>query len=188
MEDPDRVFGPGGAIEALVAAKKAGKLRFIGFTGHKDPAIHAHMLETAAKHGFTFDTVQMPVNVMDAHYKSFTKTIIPKARATETAVLGMKPLGSGIILQSGVVEAPECLRWSMSQPVAVQITGCDTMGVLEQALSVALSFAPMPIADQERLLMRTAQPAADGRYERFKTSDQFDGTAHHPKWLETAQI
>jgi aryl-alcohol dehydrogenase-like predicted oxidoreductase len=188
MEDPDRVFGPGGAIEALVAAKKAGKLRFIGFTGHKDPSIHAHMLDTAAKHGFVFDSVQMPVNVMDAHYKSFAKTIFPMARTTETAVLGMKPLSSGLILQSGVVDAPDCLRYSMSQPVAVQITGCDTMGVLEQALAVALSFTPMSPADQDRLLLRTAKAAADGRYERFKTSDMFDGTVRHPKWLETAQI
>ena len=188
MEDPDRVFGPGGAIEALVAAKKAGKLRFIGFTGHKDPAIHLHMIETAAKHGFVFDAVQMPVNVMDAHYKSFAKSVIPRARQNETGVLGMKPLGSGIILQSGAAEARECLRYSMSQPVSVQITGCDTMGVLEQALAVALGFSPMSTADQEKLLARTAAPAADGRYERFKTSDQFDGTKAHPKWLETAQI
>ncbi len=188
MEDPERVFGPGGAIEALVAAKKAGKLRFIGFTGHKDPAIHLHMLDTAAKHGFTFDTVQMPVNVMDAHYKSFAKNVIPRAREKEMGVLGMKPLGSGLILQSRVVEAPECLRYSMSQPVSVQITGCDTMGVLEQALAVALGFTPMPTAQQDQLLARTAGAAADGRYERFKTSDMFDGTAHHPRWLDTAQI
>jgi aryl-alcohol dehydrogenase-like predicted oxidoreductase len=188
MEDPDRVFGPGGAIEALVAAKKAGKLRFIGFTGHKDPAIHLHMLDTAAKHGFVFDTVQMPVNVMDAHYKSFAKNVIPRAREKEIGVLGMKPLGSGIILQSGAVEAPDCLRYSMSQPVSVQITGCDTMGVLEQALSVALGFSPMPAPAQEQLLARTAEAAADGRYERFKTSSMFDGTASHPKWLETAQL
>lgn len=188
MEDPERVFGPGGAIEALVAAKKSGKLRFIGFTGHKDPSIHLHMIETAAKHGFTFDTVQLPVNVMDAHFRSFAKNVIPRAREKEMGVLGMKPLGSGIILQSRAVEAPECLRYSMSQPVSVQITGCETMGVLEQALSVALGFSPMPAAQQDRLLARTAGPAADGRYERFKTSDTFDGTARHPKWLESAQI
>jgi predicted aldo/keto reductase-like oxidoreductase len=188
MEDPERVFGPGGAIEALVAAKKAGKLRFIGFTGHKDPAIHLHMIETAAKHGFVFDTVQMPVNVMDAHYRSFVKGVVPKAREKEMGVLGMKSLGSGIILQSGAVEAVECLRWSMSQPVTVQITGCDTMGVLEQALSVALGFAPMTTAQQEKLLGRTAQAAAEGRYERFKTSGDFDGTAKNPKWMETARI
>jgi hypothetical protein len=103
-------------------------------------------------------------------------------------VLGMKPLGSGIILRSGVVEARECLRYSMSQPVTVQITGCDTMGVLEQALSVALGFQPLPAADAAALLARTAAPAADGRYEKFKTSAQFDGTAAHPKWLETASL
>jgi aryl-alcohol dehydrogenase-like predicted oxidoreductase len=188
MSDPERVFGPGGAIEALVAAKKAGKLRFIGFTGHKDPAIHLHMLDTAQKHGFTFDTVQMPVNVMDAHYKSFAKNVIPRAREKDMGVLGMKPLGSGIILQSGVVEAPACLRYSMSQPVSVQITGCDTMGVLEQALAVALGFSPMPTAQQDELLARTAGAAGDGRYERFKTSQMFDGTARNPKWLESAQI
>ncbi|HEX8953655.1 MAG TPA: aldo/keto reductase [Polyangia bacterium] len=188
MEDPERVFGPGGAIEALVAARQAGKLRFIGFTGHKDPAIHLHMLDTAAKHGFVFDTVQLPVNVMDAHYKSFARSVIPRARDKEMGVLGMKPLGSGIILQSRVVEAPECLRWSMSQPVSVQITGCETMGVLEQALSVALGFSPMPSVQQDQLLARTAAAAAAGRYERFKTSDTFDGTAHHPRWLESAVL
>ncbi len=188
MVDPERVFGPGGAIEALVAARQAGKLRFIGFTGHKDPAIHLHMLETAKKHGFTFDTVQMPVNVMDAHYKSFTRTVIPLAREKEMGVLGMKALGSGILLQSGAVAAPECLRWSMAQPVSVQITGCDTMGVLEQALSVALDFTPMPAAAAAELLARSAGPAADGRYEKFKTSSTFDGTAHNPKWLDSASL
>ena len=131
----------------------------------------------------------MPVNVMDAHYKSFTRrTCIPRAHEHDIGVLGMKSLGSGILLQSGVVTAPECLRWSMSQPVAVQITGCDTMGVLEQALSVALGFSPMPTPQQAKLLARTAPAAADGRYEKFKTSDNFDGTAHNPKWLETAKI
>jgi aryl-alcohol dehydrogenase-like predicted oxidoreductase len=188
MEDADRVFGPGGAIEALVAAKKAGKLRFIGFTGHKDPAIHLHMLDVAAKHGFTYDTVQMPVNVLDAHYKSFERNVIPRAKASDTAVLGMKALGSGLILQSGVVDARECLRYSMSQPVSVQITGCDTMGVLEQALSVALGFQPLSDPETKQLLARTAPAAVAGKYEKFKTSQQFDGTAQNPKWLEEARI
>jgi len=186
--DPDRVFGPSGAMEALVAAKQAGKLRFIGFTGHKDPAIHLSMLETAKKHGFTFDTVQMPVNVMDPHYKSFIREVLPVARQRGTAVLGMKPLGSGLILQAGVVQAPECLRFSMSQPVAVQITGCETLGVLEQALAVALGHQDLSPDEQKALLARTAPAAAGGRWERFKTSDQFDGTARNPKWLETASL
>jgi aryl-alcohol dehydrogenase-like predicted oxidoreductase len=188
MDDAERVFGAGGAIEALVAAKKAGKLRFIGFTGHKDPAIHLHMLELAAKQGFVFDTVQMPVNVMDAHYKSFAREVIPRAQKSNTAVLGMKPLASGLILRSGVVAAPDCLRYSMSQPLSVQITGCETMGILEQALAVALSFKPMAPEEQQALLARTAAPAAEGRFERFKTSTDFDGTTHNPRWLDTAQI
>jgi aryl-alcohol dehydrogenase-like predicted oxidoreductase len=188
MNDADRVFGPGGAMEALVAAKKAGKLRFIGFTGHKDPAIHLHMFDVADKHGFTFDAVQMPVNVMDAHYKSFAKNVTPTAKAHHTGTLGMKALGDKIILQSGAVAAPECLRYSMSQAVDVQITGCDSMGVLEQALAVALAFKPMSDAEQQKLLQRTAALAADGRYERFKTSDFFDGTAKNPRWLDTANI
>jgi hypothetical protein len=125
---------------------------------------------------------------MDAHYKSSTKNVTPRARAQEMGVLGMKPLGSGIILRSGAVEARDCLRWSMSQPVSVQITGCDTMGVLEQALAVALGFSPMAAAQEEQLLARTAEPARDGRYERFKISDDFDGTARNPKWLETANL
>lgn len=188
MQDAERVFADGGAMAALLAAKKAGKLRFIGFTGHKDPAIHLHMIETAAKHGFVFDTVQLPVNVMDAHYKSFVRGVVPRAREREMGVIGMKPLGSGIILQSGVVAAPECLRWSMSQPVSVQITGCETMGVLEQALAVALAFRPMSDDEQKLLLARTAPHATDGKFEKFKTSSMFDGTAHNPKWLDSAQL
>src|SRR5262249_35180718 len=150
--------------------------------------IHLHMIDTAAKHGFTYDTVQMPVNVMDAHYKSFAREVIPRARAAHMGVLGMKALGSGIILQSGAVDAPECLRYSMSQPVSVQTPGCDTMGILEQALAAALAFSPMPAGEQDKLLARTAQPAADGRFEKFKTSRMFDGTTANPKWLDTASI
>ena len=130
----------------------------------------------------------MPLNVMDAHYKSFARSVIPRAHEHDMGVLGMKALGSGIILQSGAVARPECLRWSMSQPVSVQITGCDTMGVLEQALSVALGFQPLPAAEPRRCSRARAGPAADGRYEKFKTSAQFDGTAAHPKWLETASL
>jgi aryl-alcohol dehydrogenase-like predicted oxidoreductase len=188
MTDPERVFGPGGAMEALVAARKAGKLRFIGFTGHKDPAIHLHMLDVARKQGFVFDTVQMPVNVMDAQFRSFAGQVIPKAREQEIAVLGMKPLGGGLLLKSGVVNAPECLRYAMSQPVAVQITGCDSMATLEQALAVTLDWKPMSADEQKALLARAAPAATDGKYERFKTSEMFDGTTRNPKWLESASI
>jgi aryl-alcohol dehydrogenase-like predicted oxidoreductase len=186
MGDADRVFAPGGAVESLVAAKKAGKLRYIGFTGHKDPAIHLHMLETAKKHGFSFDAVQMPLNVMDAHYKSFQQKVLPLLRERGLATLAMKPLGSGILLESGAVRADECLRYTMSLPTSVTITGCDTMGVLEQALALALAFKPLDERERADILARSAPLAADGRFEKFKTTSMFDGTAAHPEWLEKA--
>jgi aryl-alcohol dehydrogenase-like predicted oxidoreductase len=186
MGDPERVFGPGGAIEALVAAQKAGKLRYIGFTGHKDPSIHLHMLETAKKHGFTFDSVQMPLNVMDAHYKSFQKQVLPVLAERGIAPLGMKPIGSGLLLESGAVRADECLRYTMSLPTSVTITGCDTMGVLEQALALALAYKPLDDQEKAAILAKSAPFAAAGKYEKFKTSSMFDGTAAHPEWLERA--
>ena len=188
MEDPDRVFAEGGTIEALVAAQKAGKLRFIGFTGHKDPAIHLYMLKTAEKHGFRFDTVQMPLNVMDAHYRSFEHEVLPRLVEKNIGVLGMKSMGSGIILKSGVVKATECLQYAMSLPTSVVIAGCDAMGILEQALSVAIGFTPLSDAAKKDLLARTATAASDGQFEKFKTSNTFDGTATNPKWLETANL
>jgi aryl-alcohol dehydrogenase-like predicted oxidoreductase len=186
MSDPERVFAPGGAIEALVDAKKAGKLRFIGFTGHKDPAIHLHMLELAQKNGFAFDTVQMPLNVLDPHYQSFEKRVLPVARERGVAVLGMKPLGSSLILRSGVVSADDCLRYAMSLPSSVMITGCDSFGVLEQALAVAIGFRPLDDAQKRALLAKTAAAGQDGKLEAFKTSTLFDGTVRHPEWLEHA--
>jgi aryl-alcohol dehydrogenase-like predicted oxidoreductase len=186
MGDPERVFAPGGAIEALVAAKKAGKLRFIGFTGHKDPSIHLHMLEMAKKHGFSFDAVQMPLNVMDAHYKSFQRGVLPVLRERGIAVLGMKPLGSGVLLESGAVPAADCLRYTMSLDTSVTITGCDTMGVLEQALALTLAWQPLDDKARAALLARSAPFAADGRFEKFKTTHAFDGTTAHPEWLEKA--
>lgn len=185
--DPARVFGEGGAIEALVEAQKAGKIRFIGFTGHKDPSIHLAMLETAQKHGFRFDTVQMPLNVMDPHHRSFEKEVLPTLVAQGIGVLAMKPLGSGIILQSGVVTAPECLRYAMSLPSSTVITGCDSMGVLKQALRAAYTFEPLSEADKKTLLARTAPAGGAGRYEQFKTTKRFDGTDAHPHWLTEAR-
>ena len=188
LTDAERVFGAGGAIEALMQAKAAGKLRFIGFTGHKDPSIHLHMIETAASKGFTFDALQMPINVMDAHYQSFEKRVLPVAQAKGMGVLGMKSMGSGIILESQAVTARECLRYAMSRPVSVVITGCDTMGVLEQALEAACSFAPPPDAEIAAILAKTEAIAKDGKYEQFKTSERFDGTTKNPKWLEGSAI
>jgi aryl-alcohol dehydrogenase-like predicted oxidoreductase len=184
--DPARVFAPGGAIEALLDAQRAGKLRFIGFTGHKDPAIHLSMLRAAAEHGVRFDTVQLPLNPMDPHYKSFERLVLPELARQGIGVLGMKPLGSGLLLRTKAVTAPECLRYAMSLPTSVVITGCDGVGVLEQGLEAAMTFQPMSREDTDALLARTARSGAHGRHEGYKTSDAFDGTAHNPRWLEAA--
>jgi aryl-alcohol dehydrogenase-like predicted oxidoreductase len=188
MDDPDRVFAPGGAIEALVDAKKAGKLRFIGFTGHKDPEIHLAMLAAADRNGFEFDTIQMPLNVMDAHYKSFEKKVLPVASKKGMGILHMKPLGGGFILDSKTVTALECLRYAMNLPTSVMITGCDSMGILDQAVDAAIHFQPMSDAEVQALLDKTRALADGGKYERFKSSEYFDSTAKHPHWLEDAKI
>jgi len=183
MGDPDRIFGPNGAFEAALAARKAGKIRYIGFTGHKDPAIHLKMLNTGFQHGFTFDTVQMPLNVMDAHYRSFAKEVVPVCVKHGIGVLGMKPLAFGQILQSHTVSAIECLHYAMNLPTSVVINGCDSMERLDQALEAARTFHPMSKTQVAALLKRTAKAAANGGFEPFKTSHQFDGTWQHPQWL-----
>jgi aryl-alcohol dehydrogenase-like predicted oxidoreductase len=188
-DDPEKCFAKGGTIEALLAAKQAGKLRFIGFTGHKDPRIHRHMIETAKSHGFHFDTVQMPLNVLDAHYRSFEKEIVPLAVQEGIGVLGMKSLAAGLILKAGVADPIECLRYSMSVPgISLTITGCDSMGVLEQALYLAATFKPMDDAERTALLARTADAAQNGQWEKFKTTQTFDGTEKNKRWLTTAQL
>lgn len=181
--DSDRAFAKGGAIEALVEAQKAGKARFLGFTGHKSPAIHLKMLETARQHGFRFDTVQMPLNVMDAHYDSFEKQVLPVLVREGIGVLGMKPMGDPFILDSKTVTAPECLRYSLSLPVSVVITGIDSQERLEQALSVARGFKPLSEAQVKGLLAKTEKAAKDGAFEKYKTSHHFDGTVQNPQWL-----
>jgi aryl-alcohol dehydrogenase-like predicted oxidoreductase len=188
MSDPARVFGPDGAMEALISAQKAGKIRFIGFTGHKDPAIHLAMLKTALDHGFVFDTVQMPLNVMDAHYKSFEKQVLPVLQEHDIGVLGMKSLGDGHLLKSGAVSARECLDYALSLPTSVVITGCESVGVLEQALDVGMRFQPLTSGQRASLLGRTVPYAMAGEFEKFKTSEMFDGTTQHPEWLESANI
>jgi len=182
-EDPMHVFAPGGAIETYVAAKAAGKIRFIGFTGHKDPSIHLAMLDAADRAGFTFDTVQMPLNVLDHHFKSFERAVLPRLKAAKIGVLGMKPLANGKALKSGAVTAQECLRYAMSLGADVTITGCDSIGVLEQALSVALGFEAMSLSEREQLVMRTIEPAKNGEFEEFKTKTTHDSTIKHPEWL-----
>jgi aryl-alcohol dehydrogenase-like predicted oxidoreductase len=188
MEDPAVCFREGGCVEALIAAKKAGKIRFIGFTGHKDPEIHLAMLKAADDHGFEFDTVQMPLNVMDAHYRSFEKKVLPVLVQKGIGVLGMKSMGSGIILQSKVVSPVECLHYALNLPTSVVITGCDSMGVLHQAIDAALTFKPLAPEAVTALLDRTRDAAKQGEFEKFKTSHQFDGTITNPKWLTTAEV
>jgi predicted aldo/keto reductase-like oxidoreductase len=183
LEDPDRVFAEGGAMEAVVAAKKAGKLRFIGFTGHKDPLVHLRMLEIAGRHGFHFDAVQMPLNVMDAHFRSFARQVVPQLVKDGIGVLGMKPMGSGAILKSKLVTPTECLHYAMSLPTSVVISGIDSMEILRQDLEAVRTFQPLSSQQMAALLQRTAAAAAEGHYEMFKTSDRFDGTAHRPQYL-----
>lgn len=183
LEDPDKIFADGGAFEAMTEAKADGKIRFIGFTGHKDPYVHQRMLDTAAQHNFKFDTVQMPLNVMDAHFRSFEKQILPNLVADKIGVLGMKSMGDNFILQSNTVTAIECLHYALNLPTSVVITGIDKMEILEQAFQAAKTFKPMTPTEVSALLAKTASAAASGKYERFKTDSRFDGTAKNPKWL-----
>jgi aryl-alcohol dehydrogenase-like predicted oxidoreductase len=183
LEDPDRCFAPKGAIEALVAAQKAGKIRYIGFTGHKDPLVHLRMLEVAAKHNFRFDAVQMPLNVMDAHFRSFEKEVLPVLVREQIGVLGMKSMGSGSILRSKTVSAVECLHYALNLPTSVVITGIESMERLDQAVEAAKTFRPLTQEQVGALLAKSAQAAATGQYEPFKTTHYFDGTARNPQWL-----
>jgi aryl-alcohol dehydrogenase-like predicted oxidoreductase len=183
MEDPDRIFAEDGAMEAVVEAQKAGKVRFIGFTGHKDPKIHQRMLEIAAQHKFRFDTVQMPLNVMDAHFRSFEREVVPLLVKDGIGVLGMKPLGSGMILETKAVNAIECLHYAMNLPTSVVITGMDKMERLQQAIQAATTFKPLSKDQVAALLKKTEQLAMTGKFEKFKTDTRFDATAAHPEWL-----
>ena len=183
FDDPDRVFAEGGANEALLDARKAGKIRYIGFTGHKDPHIHLYMLKVAADHGFHFDTAQMPLNVMDAHFRSFGQMVLPELVKHEVGVLGMKSMGDGVILKSNTVSPIECLHYAMSLPTSVVITGIDQQEVLDQAIEAAKTFKPMNREQMAQLLAKTKDVAVAGKYELFKTSSHFDSTAKHPDWL-----
>jgi len=183
LEDPDRIFSPDGAMKAFLDAKQAGKIRYIGFTGHKDPMVHLRMLQVAADHGFHFDALQMPLNVMDAHFRSFGRNVVPVAVERGIGVLGMKPLGSGAILKSKTATAIECLHYAMNLPTSVVITGMDTPAILEQGLEAVRTFKPLSRQQVTDLLNRTAPAAADGQYELFKTTAHFDATARHPDWL-----
>lgn len=183
FEDPDRIFGPEGAHEALLEARQAGKLRYIGFTGHKDPRIHLYMLEVAQQNGFKFDAAQMPINVMDAHFRSFSKLVVSEAVKQGVGVLAMKTLANGAIVKSGTVTPIEAIQYALNLPVSVAICGIDSMEILEQAIEAARTFKPFTEAQLASLLAKTAQAAARGKFEPFKTSSVYDGTAQNLEWL-----
>jgi aryl-alcohol dehydrogenase-like predicted oxidoreductase len=183
LEDPDRFFAPDGPLEALLEAKKAGKIRFIGFTGHKDPLVHLRMLEVAAEHKFRFDTCQMPLNVMDAHFRSFGRNVLPKLVEQGIGVLGMKPLGDGHVLHCGQVTAMECLHYALTLPTSVVITGCESMERLDQAFQAAETFRPLSNEQVTQLLARTKPFADAGKCEPFKITSLYDGTARNPEWM-----
>ncbi len=183
MEDPDLFFAENGPIEALMDAKKAGKIRFIGFTGHKDPAVHLRMLEVAAQHNFHFDAAQMPLNLLDAHFRSFARFAVPKLVEQGIAVLGMKPMAFANIPKQGLATGIECLHYALNLPTSVVITGCESMERLEQALEAAKTFKPLGEAQLSSLLAKTKAAAMSGKYEGFKTTTQFDGTAKNLHWM-----
>lgn len=181
--DPERIFAPDGALQAAQQAQKAGKVRYIGFTGHKSPDIHLQMLAAASAHGFRPDTVQMPLNVMDHHFNSFEAKVLPVLVKQKIGVLGMKPMGDPFILQSKTVSAVECLHYSMNLPTSVVITGCDSVQILRQALEAARSFRPLNKEQVAAILAKTAEAAKAGKFELYKTSHHFDGTYQNPQWL-----
>jgi len=183
MEDPDRFFSEGGALEAVLAAKKAGKIRYIGFTGHKDPAVHLRMLDVAAQHNFHFDSCQMPLNVLDYHFRSFTHEVVPRLVKEGIAVLGMKPIAFGDVLKARVATPIECLHYALNLPTSVVINGCDSMERLDQAFEAARTFKPLTDSQLEAIVSKTRTAAMTGKYELFKTTMQFDGTAQHPEWM-----
>ncbi len=183
LSDPDHIFGEHGAGRAVEAARRAGKLRYVGFTGHKNPAVHLKMLRTAAEHGFKFASVQMPLNVMDAHFESFTRQVLPVAQKENIGILGMKPMGDPFILKSKTVSPIECLHYAMNLPTSVVITGCDSMKILDQAVPAAVSFRPLREEQVAAILEKTRPAASKGEFELYKTSHHFDGTYQHPEWL-----
>ena len=183
-EDPHRIFDEKeGAHLAVSEAQKSGKIRFVGFTGHKDPQIHLHFLEIADSYGFKLDTAQMPVNVMDWHYRSFSKIVVPELVKRKMGVLAMKTMGNGIILKSKTATPIECLHYAMSQPVSVVITGIDSPKILDQAFEAVATFRNIKKKDVDAILAKTKDAAQRGEWEPFKTSSIFDGTATNPDWI-----
>jgi aryl-alcohol dehydrogenase-like predicted oxidoreductase len=183
LDDPDVIFAPGGAVEAVQEAKHAGKIRYVGFTGHKDPSVHLRMFETADNVGFHFDTVQMPINVMDAHFRSFLNGVAPVAQERGTAVLAMKTFGDPYILQSKTVTPMKALHFGLNSPASVVITGIDSPAILEQAFEAVKTFSPLDRQQVAAILAKTKEAAMTGKFELFKTSSHYDGTIKNPSWL-----
>jgi aryl-alcohol dehydrogenase-like predicted oxidoreductase len=182
MEDPDRFFNDG-VVDALLEAKKAGKLRYIGFTGHKDPVVHLRMLEVADAHNFHFDTAQMPLNILDAQFRSFAHDVVPKLVEQQIAVLGMKPMAAGSLPGRGLATGLECLRYALSLPTSVVITGITDQKTLDQAFEAARTFKPLTQSELSALLAKTREAALSGKFETFKTTTRQDGTALNPQWM-----
>lgn len=183
LEDPDRIFAADAAMTAMLEAQQAGKVRYIGFTGHKDPLVHLRMLEVAAQNNFRFDAVQMPLNVMDAHFRSFEHHVLPVLAEQEIGVLGMKSMGDKNIIKSNTVSPIECLHYALNLPTSTVITGIDSMEILDQAIEAARTFKAMSPEEVASLLARTADAASQGKYEPFKTDNRYDATAQNPEWL-----
>jgi aryl-alcohol dehydrogenase-like predicted oxidoreductase len=187
LEDPDRIFSDGGGMEAMLEAKKAGKVRYIGFTGHKDPLVHLRMLDIARQHSFHFHAVQMPLNVMDAHFRSFAKDVLPVLVREGIAPLGMKCFGDHTILDymlaNNTMKPIEALHYCLNLPIAVQITGIDSPQILEQALEAVRTFKPLSPAQVASLVERVRPAALEGKYELYKTTPHNDGTARNPQYL-----
>ena len=170
--DPDLIFGPNGAAEALAQAKQQGKVRLVGFTGHKNPAIHLKMLA----HNFPFDTIQMPLNAFDASFRSFEQHVLPEARKRGLAIFGMKSLGgSGEMVRRGSITVADALRYAMSLPVTTTISGMDSMDVLKQNLEIVQNFQPMSGQELAAVRNRCRNDASDGHLELFKTTVKYDG-------------
>ena len=182
LEDPDRFFNDGPA-EALLEARKAGKIRYVGFTGHKDPMVHLRMLEQAAAHHFHFDSAQMPLNILDAQFRSFAHQVVPKLVEQGIAVLGMKSMASGAIVQNKIATPIECLHYALNLPTSVVITGMPDVTKVDQAMEAMRTFKPLTQSELSALLARTKQAALTGKYEGFKTTNSFDGTAKNPEWM-----
>jgi len=183
FEDPHRIFDEHGANAALLTARDAGKLRYIGFTGHKDPTVHRYTLDVAESRGFKFDTVQMPLNLMDAHYRSFEKQVLPELVRRNIGVLGMKSMANGILLKSHTVTPIECLHYALNLPTSVVITGIDSLEILAQAFEAVSTFHPLSTEALAAMLAKTETAAVTGRFEPFKTTSIFDATAQNPQWL-----